>query len=60
MWCCGTTLIAITGYGEEQALRRSREAGFDHYLVKPVNYDTLVDILIRASQRPDGNGNGHA
>ena len=41
------TIIAITGYGEEQAFRRSREAGFDHHLVKPVNYDTLLSLLLR-------------
>jgi PAS domain S-box-containing protein len=41
------TIIAITGYGEEQAFRRSREAGFDHHLVKPVNYDTLLNLLLR-------------
>jgi len=39
------TIIAITGYGEEQAQRRSREAGFDHHLVKPVDYEVLLDLL---------------
>ena len=29
-------LIAMSGYGQEDYLRRSREAGFDVYLVKPV------------------------
>jgi PAS domain S-box-containing protein len=47
------TLIAITGYGEEQALRRSREAGFNHHLVKPVNYDTLLGLLVRDRHRAD-------
>ena len=42
----GVTIIAITGYGEEQAFRRSREAGFDHHLVKPVDFDTLLDLLV--------------
>jgi PAS domain S-box-containing protein len=41
------TIIAITGYGEEQAFRRSRESGFDHHLVKPVNYETLLNLLVR-------------
>ena len=39
-------IIAITGYGEEQAKRRSHEAGFDHHLVKPVDYDTLLDLIV--------------
>ena len=38
-------IIAITGYGEEQARRRSAEAGFDHHLVKPVDYDTLLGLI---------------
>ncbi len=29
-------LAAVTGYAEAEARRRSREAGFDHHLVKPV------------------------
>src|SRR5438876_236052 len=29
-------LVAMTGYGQEEDRRRSREAGFDHHLVKPV------------------------
>ncbi len=39
------TIIAITGYGEEQAQRRSREAGFDYHLVKPVDYEVLLELL---------------
>ncbi|WP_435019158.1 response regulator [Tundrisphaera sp. TA3] len=45
-------IVAITGYGEEQAIRRSREAGFDHHLVKPVDYDTLLSILARRDAVP--------
>jgi len=41
-------LIAITGYGQEDDRRRSRRAGIDHHLVKPVAPDalrTLIDSL---------------
>src|SRR6266550_1711841 len=38
-------LIAITGYGSEEARRRSREAGFDHHLVKPIALDVLYPLL---------------
>jgi CheY-like chemotaxis protein len=38
-------VIAITSYGEEQAIRRSREAGFDHHLIKPVDLDALLKLL---------------
>jgi CheY-like chemotaxis protein len=35
----------LTGYGQQQDLRRSEDAGFDRHLVKPVSLDTLRDIL---------------
>ena len=38
-------LIAITGYGQDEDRRRSREAGIDHHLVKPVAPDTLLALL---------------
>ena len=40
-----TVLIALTGYGQELDHRRSREAGFDHHLVKPANLEELENIL---------------
>jgi two-component system, chemotaxis family, CheB/CheR fusion protein len=40
-----TTLIAVSGYGQEEDRRKSREAGFDHHLTKPVNYDTLTSLI---------------
>jgi PAS domain S-box-containing protein len=39
------TLVAITGWGQEQDKRRAREAGFDHHLTKPVDVPTLEKIL---------------
>jgi PAS domain S-box-containing protein len=38
-------LVAITGYGQQQDRERSRDAGFDDHLVKPVQFDSLVKIL---------------
>ncbi len=40
-------LIAISGYGQEQDRIRSRTAGFDHHLVKPVDFDSLLLLLER-------------
>ena len=40
-----TQLIAMTGYGQEEDEQRSREAGFNHHLVKPVNLDVLKRLL---------------
>jgi CheY-like chemotaxis protein len=41
----GAVLIAVTGYGHEDDRRRSKEAGFDHHLVKPVDPAELLDLL---------------
>ena len=42
-------LIALTGYGTPDALERSRRAGFDHHLIKPVNPDALYRLLNASS-----------
>ena len=41
----GAVLIAITGYGQEDDRLRSRRAGIDHHLVKPVAPDALRDLI---------------
>jgi CheY-like chemotaxis protein len=44
--CCkATVIIAVSGYGQEEDRRRSREAGFDHHLVKPVDFDKLISLM---------------
>jgi CheY-like chemotaxis protein len=40
-------LVAITGWGGPEDLRRSKEAGFDHHLVKPVEPASLQRLLAR-------------
>lgn len=40
--------IAISGYGQDEDLRRSREAGFQQYLIKPVNFQALRDAVTKA------------
>jgi signal transduction histidine kinase/ActR/RegA family two-component response regulator len=44
-------LIAVTGYGQETARQASREAGFDHYFVKPVETDALIELLAGLAER---------
>ncbi|HET7202740.1 MAG TPA: MASE1 domain-containing protein [Steroidobacteraceae bacterium] len=41
----GPRLIAITGYGQPEDLERAREAGIEHYLVKPINAAELARLL---------------
>ncbi len=44
--CCRSTLmVAISGYGQEEDRRKSKESGFDHHLTKPVDYNALVAVL---------------
>jgi CheY-like chemotaxis protein len=38
-------LVAITGYGDQEAVARSRAAGFDHHLVKPFDPRRLLTLL---------------
>jgi signal transduction histidine kinase len=44
-WAQGATFIALTGWGQENDRRKSREAGFDHHLVKPVEQARLLQLL---------------
>ena len=44
-------IIAVSGYGHEDDLRRSRDAGIDHHLLKPVDYDALVALMDRAERQ---------
>ena len=39
------TLIALTGWGQEEDRRLSREAGIDHHLIKPVDFAELERLL---------------
>jgi signal transduction histidine kinase/ActR/RegA family two-component response regulator len=41
-------LAAVTGYAEPEARRRSREAGFDQHLVKPVDPESVLALLAEA------------
>jgi PAS domain S-box-containing protein len=38
-------LIAVTGWGNEDDRRRSRQAGFGHHLIKPIDPDALDGLL---------------
>lgn len=38
-------IVAVTGYGQEETRRRTREAGFDNHLVKPVDVAALPNLL---------------
>jgi DNA-binding response OmpR family regulator len=55
---CGKSvvLLAVTGWRQEDDRRRTREARFDHHLVRPVDLDALHALFARtatASPAPD-------
>ncbi len=49
--------IALSGYGTDEDIRRSRSAGFDQHLTKPVNFSRLLEVIaVTANSRPPENG----
>jgi CheY-like chemotaxis protein len=46
------TLIALTGWGQEEDRRRSKDAGFDHHLVKPVDPKMLARVVAEVRRGP--------
>lgn len=44
-WGKGMIVVALTGWGQENDRRNTREAGFDAHLVKPVDYGDLLQLL---------------
>jgi CheY-like chemotaxis protein len=48
-WGKDMVLIAITGWGQENDRNRSREAGFNAHLLKPLNYPELSKLIANLS-----------
>jgi PAS domain S-box-containing protein len=48
----GLVLIALTGWGQDEDRRRSKEAGFDHHMTKPVDFADLQRVLAEAGTAP--------
>jgi CheY-like chemotaxis protein len=44
-WGKDMVLIALTGWGQEADRRKSKDAGFDQHMVKPVDLDALMRLL---------------
>jgi PAS domain S-box-containing protein len=44
-WGKAMIVVALTGWGQEHDRRSTREAGFDAHLVKPVDFDDLLQLL---------------
>ncbi|MBA2592401.1 MAG: response regulator [Gammaproteobacteria bacterium] len=50
-WGKTMVLIALTGWGQEDDRRQSKDAGFDAHLVKPVDYGALMELLSLPSEQ---------
>jgi len=47
-------LIALTGYGQTEDCERSQAAGFDHHLLKPLNFEKLSALLTASQSSQSG------
>ena len=50
-WGKSVTLIALTGWGQQQDRQRTSAAGFDVHLVKPVSESQLFDAIASAGKK---------
>jgi len=48
----GLTLVAVTGWGQEEDRRKSQQAGFDHHLIKPIDVRALEAFLRKLDDPP--------
>ena len=49
-WARSMVIVALTGWGQEEDRNRSKEAGFDHHMVKPVEYHALMKLLTESAE----------
>jgi PAS domain S-box-containing protein len=56
----GSTLIALTGYGQARDHKLSRAAGFDYHFVKPIDPDRLFTLIAQASSPADDPDRHHS
>ena len=52
-WGKDVVLVALTGWGQEEDRHRSREAGFDAHMVKPVDFDALLNLVASPPSAPE-------
>ncbi|MGQ0620410.1 MAG: PAS domain-containing protein [Panacagrimonas sp.] len=49
-WGAAMSLIALSGWGQDEDKSRSLDAGFDHHLVKPLDFELLEPLLAKAAR----------
>ena len=50
-WAETTVLIALTGWGQQDDIRRALDVGFNYHMVKPVNIPQLQELLEQLGAR---------
>jgi CheY-like chemotaxis protein len=53
-WGQHITIVALTGWGQEEDRQKAKQAGFDHHLVKPAEPAELRKLLVEI-KRARGN-----
>jgi PAS domain S-box-containing protein len=56
-WGSDVVLVATTGWGQQDDRRRTKDAGFDHHLVKPIEVAKLEELLEGRAHSLEGGGN---
>jgi CheY-like chemotaxis protein len=51
-------VVAMTGWGQDEDRRQSKEAGFDQLLVKPLEFATLTELLAQSGPNPGAASKG--
>ena len=51
-WSANTLIVALTGWGQDSDRQRSRDAGFDRHLVKPVELESLEQAVAGSRSAP--------
>jgi CheY-like chemotaxis protein len=49
-WGKQVSLVALSGWGQDDDQRRVQEAGFNHHLVKPVDFNAMLALLSDVAQ----------
>lgn len=59
-WSDDVMIVALTGWGQDEDRRRSRDAGFDRHFVKPIGYTDLMELLAKHRDAANGLETAHS
>jgi len=48
------TIIATTGFEDDETIEQAKEAGYDHFLIKPIDLKQLQELLKQIQSIPQG------